>query len=323
MSFEYLISTDEIVKIERSAKVVKRTSLYEKGFSFQKYSRLLDLMQENGDIATNQATTEPVLSRLLLPSYLQTKKARVAILLGKYAEALMVMNCNEDDSFNRNFARKARFGRKSQKDHLNNFTAISTGSAKTRNNYPMHYQYTESQRDIVWVDKRDVSQLLTVPKKHGAIAGLQLKVSYDWKNIKGKLTQYYYPILYLSMNDDWDDLNEYINKKKDEGDPEFQKVRLLEMDDYSNELLEQLSFFEAQLVKLINGEISIKYLIDQSIAERETAIGHAISKLPKMESEYLISAEVLHEAKEREQRENDERIRKKLRDLGRYMLDNG
>jgi len=299
-----IIHGDEIVKVESTPKIVKRTSLFDRNFNFiGRSDLLLNLMQNYDDITIDQATTDPILNGLIWSNSIQSVRARVAILLGKYAEALMVMNCNENGSFNRHFARKARFGRKSPNDYLNNFTAIGTGSPETKAHYRMHYQYSESQRDVVWVDKRDVMQLLTVPKKHGAVAGLQLKVSYDWRNLKEKLTQYYYPILYLSMNNDWHDLNDYINRKKKDGDREYDKVTLLEMDSYSYDLLDTLHYFQGELINLINRKYTVRYLIEKAIAERQTAVGHAISKLPYAEQELLITAQTINEAREIHQRE--------------------
>jgi len=299
-----IIYNDEIVKIESSPKIVKRTSLFDRDFNFIGQTDLLiNLMQNHDDITIDQATTDPILNQLLLRRDTQTVKAKVAILLGKYAEALMVMSCNDSDSFNRHFARKARFGKKSSNDFLNNFTAIGTGSVRTKNDYPMHYQYSESQRDVVWVDKRDVIQLLTVPKKRGAVAGLQLKVSYDWRNLVGKITQYYYPILYLSLSNDWDELNDFINRKKKDRVPEYEKVCLLEIDGYSSDLLNNMYYFERELRNLIEGKYTIKYLIEKTIAEKETAIGHALSKLPNADHECLITAKSIDEAREIHRRE--------------------
>lgn len=314
------IHSDQIVKIESTNRIVKRTSFFEKDFCFiGKTDLLLNLMQEYEDITIDQATTDPILNSLLVRSDNQTIRSKVAFLLAKYAEALMVIYCNENDSFNRHFARKARFGRKSPNDFLDNFTAISTGSAKTKENYQMHYQYSESQRDIVWVDKRDVIQLLTIPKKHGATAGLQIKVSYDWKNLKSKITQYYYPILYFSMSNDWHELNDYINLKKDQ-DPNYEKVTLLPMDDYSNYLLNTLFFFQTHLINLIEGRCNIEYLIQKSIEERATAVGHALSKLPNVENECLIAAKTIQEAREINRREQ---ISSNLRRIALDILDRG
>jgi len=317
-----IIYDDQIVKIESSSSIIKRTSFFDKSFSFiHKTDLLLNLMQDYEDITIDQATTDPILNSLLFRSDIQTTKSKVAILLGKYAEALMVMNCNGNDSFNRHFARKARFGRKSPNDFLDNFTAISTGSPKTKENYRMHYQYSESQRDIVWVDKRDVIQLLTIPKKRGATAGLQIKVSYDWRNIKNKITQYYYPIIYFSMSNDWHLLNDYINSKKKEQDPNYDKVTLLEMDNYSYYLLDTLHYFKKQLVDLIEGRCSIKYIIEKSIDERETAIGHALSELPNAEYGCLIAAKTINEAKRIEQQEKKrEQIRNNLRRIALEII---
>lgn len=294
-----IIHNDKIVKIESSTRRIKTTSLFDRGFSFVgKTDLLINLMQEHGDITIDQATADPILNQLLYGSDLQSVKAKVAILLGKYAEALMVMTCNEKDNFNRHFARQARFGKTSPNAFLDNFVAIGTGATKTKDNYRMHYQYSESQRDVVWVDKRDVIQLLTIPRKRGAVAGLQLKVSYDWRNLKSKLTQYYYPILYFSMNNDWDDLNDYINLKKKDQVPEYDNVTLLKMDSYSLELLHTLFYFQKELTKLIVGTYSIEYLIDKAIAEKETAVGHALSKLPNAQDECLITANSIDEARE-------------------------
>ena len=293
-----IIHDDAIVKIERSTTNIKKTFLFGRGFSFVGQADLLmNMMQEHDDITIDQATADPILNQLLYGSDLQSVKSKVAILLGKYAEALMVMTCNQDDSFNRHFARKARFGKKSPNDYLNHFVAIGTGSAKTKDNYRMHYQYSESQRDIVWVDKRDVLQLLTIPKKRGAVAGLQLKVSYDWRNLKSKLTQYYYPILYFSMNNDWDDLNDYINQKKKDRVPEYDNVELVEMNSYTQELLQTLFYFEKQLTDLFERRCSITYLIDKAKAERQTAVGHALSKLQNAQDECLVTAHSSEEAR--------------------------
>lgn len=314
-----IIYTDQIVKIESTPRIIKRTSLFDKGFRFiDQTDILLNLMQEHGDITLDKATADPILNSLhLQKSDTQSTRSKVAILLGKYAEALMVMNCNQNDSFNRHFARKARFGNKSPNDFLNNFVAIGTGSTLTKANYRMHYQYSESQRDIVWVDKRDLLQLLTIPKRHGATAGLQIKVSYDWKSLKNKVTQYYYPILYFSMNDDWHELSDYIDIKKEEGDPDYEKVTLLPMDDYSDKILDMLYLFEDQLEKLIEGKITLKYLIEKSIEEKQTALGHALSRLPGSEHGCIISAKSIQEAREVEEIERKERFRANMREFMR------
>jgi len=100
-----IIYDDQIVKIESSSSIIKRTSFFDKSFSFiHKTDLLLNLMQDYEDITIDQATTDPILNSLLFRSDIQTTKSKVAILLGKYAEALMVMNCNGNDSFNRHLA---------------------------------------------------------------------------------------------------------------------------------------------------------------------------------------------------------------------------
>lgn len=316
-----LIEDSDLVKVEDTLRIVKRTDLIDRYFQFSRYSDLLfDVMNENGDIIINSNSQEPVFSSLhLLKSDRQTTRAKVAILLGKYAEAIMVMNCNGDDRFNRHFARIARGGQKraTTNNFLNNFTAISTGSHKTKREFRRHYQYSESQRDIVWVDNRDVGALLTRPRTRGDIAGIQLKVSYDWKNLKNSLTQYYYPILYFSMNDDWNDLNDYINQKKNDGFQDFDHVNLVPIDDYSNDVLETLEYFEYLLTELINGELSISYLIEQAKAEHKSAIGHAITGLFYTEDEILLTASALRavEREEEWRRQREEMRNTNLRDL--------
>jgi len=295
--YNRLIDDSDLVKFEDALGGVKRTDLIDRYFQFSKYcDTLIDLMNENGDILINGSTQEPVFNSLFFhKSARQNTRAKVAILLGKYAEAIMVMNCNGDDSFNRHFARIARGGQKraTKNKFLDNFTAISTGSQKTKRLFRRHYQYSESQRDIVWVDNRHLEELLTRPRKRGDIAGIQLKVSYDWKNLKNSLTQYYYPILYFSMSDDWNDLNDYINQMKNDGVRDFDHVELVPIDDYSNEVLKTLEYFEYLLTELINGELSIRYLIDQAQAENSSAIGHAITGLRSTEDEILLTSSVV------------------------------
>lgn len=318
---------NRLIRIETDNFLTKSTSLFEsKTIVKTHYNKLLQLMTNEGDILVTRA--DQSLSAGLQLSDKDTVHHKVSVLLGKYAEAIMVMQCNNHPSINRYFARIARLGRLSSNDYLNNFVAIGTGLYSTDNNpnYSHHHQPNERQRDIVWVDKRELLSLLTIPKKPGAIAGIQIKVSYNWRNVlKKDITRYRFPILYFDMNNDWDRLDGYIKQKKKDseitGDTKFNNINLVPKNEYTDAMEDILKWFEKKLIAIVEGKLTIEKLIEMARIEEDAALGHALTEMPKTEEQALILARSIKEAeKQRElEIEREKRVRNHIDDLARGL----
>lgn len=100
-------------------------------------------------------------------------------LLGKIAEAVLVRRCHEDAEINRSLISKARcVSRRQPLSFTNRYYAIGTGLLSTEKNNLKYYNPSEPQRDIEWVDDRDILLLKSGSTiSSGDIAGLQLKAS--------------------------------------------------------------------------------------------------------------------------------------------------
>ncbi|HFV4849480.1 TPA: hypothetical protein ACH9O7_004056, partial [Escherichia coli] len=130
-------------------------------------------------------------------------------ILGKIAEALIVEECEKNAKQNENWALLAKRYTPFT-DSLSNYKAVGTGLNYTKINYPTKYQPNDTQRDIVWIDKRDpLSQLLiSAPTSNSGIqAGIQVKVSANGLNYLSPMDfssrRYEVPIVYFDLNNDF------------------------------------------------------------------------------------------------------------------------
>ena len=267
------------------------------------YNTMVDFLISENHIGSNL--------QLLIVSGPNVHK-RAAQILGFLAEAVLVQQCNASPEINHYIANSARFAKRLNNAYVDRYTAIVTGLKSTENHplYYFHHQPHEKQTDVIWVDKRNARSLLMQPNTigfGGIPAGLQVKVSFDWKNVgyKPEFSKYGHPIMYFDMNNDWSYLNSYIQSKKTEFsfDPlsQWHQVHLIQPNEITEGIKQQLWWMYGKLVDLINGEITPKYLIDMAKAEGMSAVGAAITggeqliitKKAVQESEHILSMEEL------------------------------
>ena len=203
-------------------------------------------------------------------------------LLGKIAEAVIVKNCNSNEICNQKWFSKARLKHSNRKTSLN-VKAIGTGLLSTK------YNITDTQRDIVWIDKNNNYALMPErsTKISGAIAGLQIKVSYNYKNyiLKDIIdARYEVPIVYFDMNRDFYLLiDELLHRGI---------ITLLDINksiicarDIDLNAQKELDFYYNLLIHLLNGKIKIDELIqnpqnfgDENIL-KNAIIGSSLEKI--------------------------------------------
>jgi hypothetical protein len=197
-------------------------------------------------------------------------------IIGNLAEVLVVKYCNEYPEVNRALARYARLGVK-RTNFLDNFIAIGTGSKVTQSRYPFHYQPQDTQRDIIWVDKNDTSkQLACLGGSENSVkpAGLQIKASHDGQYIIHSISDYCYPILYFDLNDDWHTTKNALKSV-------HENATLIHPDEILCEIKKVLKTYFRLVINIIEGEISIQEIIQQSMYEGDTTLlaGLAISDI--------------------------------------------
>lgn len=208
-------------------------------------------------------------------------------LIGNIAESLVVKYCNEYPEINQTLAVYARLGARTHKS-LNDYLAIGTSLKHTQQNFAQHYNPNDTQRDIIWIDKRNPQQqLLCVGGKCNSSkpAGLQIKAGHDGINyVLPSISNYFYPILYFDINDDWGALYKAI---KNRGWP----FELINPDEISREIKNHLKGYFSIVVKLINKEITILDIIrhSQNSGDAVLSAGIALSNVHNNESIILPS----------------------------------
>lgn len=249
------------------------------------------------DICTSEGFIGSELEFLKRPN--TNTEEGVNYLLGKFAEALIVMKCNDIPEYNHFFAHEARLAQRTNNPFIDRFVAIGTGLQQTRIHplYNFHCQMNDQQRDIVWVNKRDVKSLLTVPNRSGYIAGLQIKVSSDWRYAYKKIKDYLMPMVYFDLNNDWHQLDATITREKalswDSGLTDWQHVHLVPQNDIVQEIKSDLLLFRQLLIKLVHNEISVQYIIDMAKYEGNANLGHAITSGFTPNSQIIVSKTAL------------------------------
>lgn len=244
------------------------------------------------------------LDLLLVRSNKMSLETQVSNLLGRLAEALLVKRCNENEEINRFFANTAREGHPTHPYAGKQFTAVGTGTRFTSNHpiYNIHYQPCDRQVDVIWVSKKDVKKLLQYPVPNvGISAGLQLKTGSDWYNVSRTITNYWHPVVYFDLANDWHRLNEYINNQKDINQwnqlSDWHQVKLVVPNDITEKIKYELLWFRNLLIDLLNNKVNVKYIVDMAKAENMFEIGHAITG-QKTHTQVLISELALSESEQ-------------------------
>lgn len=176
---------------------------------------------------------------------------------------------------NRLWASYARRGNKVAS--LDNYIAIGTGLATTKNKHITKYSPNDTQRDIIWVKKDEPMKELPMGAKHkgGYPVGLQIKVSRNKDHIVNSLkhSKYGVPVVYFDLKRDF---NQAAKKLHEEalyfGERNWELgVDLICGRDVSPELHDNLLQFLPLLDRLLEGKMELSDLLEE-IPEIDTAI---------------------------------------------------
>lgn len=156
---------------------------------------------------------------LILGVILQSDINRTAMqLLGRIAEAIIVRNCHRDCIINQRYFSIARKKRAKQKT-ADKFFALGTGLNYTKEKHPKHYNPSDTQRDIVWINDDDELALMKNQDKYSTtsakIAGLQIKATKNGiKYVLPDIIQdrYDVPIIYFDIEHDYQKILSKIYK---------------------------------------------------------------------------------------------------------------
>lgn len=196
-------------------------------------------------------------------------RADATRLIGSIAESLVVNLCNSSPEVNRTLGTYARFGQRPHKK-LDDYVAVATGSMRTKNNYPQHYNPCDTQRDIIWVEKDNTeNQLLCIGQNNGVSAkpaGLQVKASqHGVKYVLPSIQAYHYPVLYFDLNGDWGEVYKAVKER-------FSTATLINPDEIQGHIKNILKGYFDIVITLIRGEITIERVIEESRWKNHSAL---------------------------------------------------
>ncbi len=182
-------------------------------------------------------------------------------LIGSIAEALVVDFCNRHQDVNRTLGTYARFGRRESKA-LDDYVAVATGSMRTKRIFAQHYNPSDTQRDIIWVERDNTEHQLFCIRSGtslaGKPAGLQVKASHDGlKYVLPTLQDYHYPVLYFDLKDDWGAVKSAAMDRNP-------GCVFIHPDEIHAEIKHILKGYFQIVVALIRGEITLLEVIDEA-----------------------------------------------------------
>lgn len=167
--------------------------------------------------------------------------------LGRVAEAVIVKRCSESEDINYEMFCIAT-GKRAHRNKVKKFEAIGTGLIDTRISHNHHYNPTDTQRDIIFVNKDDIPALMSnATSLAGKYAGLQIKTSnevipYILRDVVN--VRYYVPIICLPVMDLMGSLwiDKKVNGKEDIIIVDIYDElirRIVENESYINKLIEK------------------------------------------------------------------------------------
>jgi len=220
------------------------------------------------DVLTNEQYIMTANDGSLGLKFIFTKNphADASKLMGSIAEALIVQECNNSPEVNRELAKHARGGSRIS-DKPDNYIAVATGSQLTNMNYPQFYNPSDTQRDIIWVDKNNTNYQLNsiatgTPSTSTKPAGLQVKTSHDYTYVMSNIKKYHYPVVYFDMNNDW---NLALNAIQEENNKTNSIVAsLVPYDGVLFHLKNRLINYFKIIYSIFNNEITLAKVIEQS-----------------------------------------------------------
>ncbi|HFG2057605.1 TPA: hypothetical protein ACGF4V_001848 [Vibrio cholerae] len=194
-------------------------------------------------------------------------------LIGSIAESLVVNLCNTYPEVNRTLGMYARFGQRPHKS-LDSYVAVATGSMRAKNYFRQHYNPSDTQRDIIWVEKdNSENQLLCIRSGSSSSAkpaGLQVKASHDGLNyVLPTIQNYHYPVLYFDLNGDWGSVQKAVHAQ-------FPNAVLINPDEIQHEIKHILRGYFDIIVALLRNEVSLEQVIRDSRYKGESMLSTGI-----------------------------------------------
>lgn len=193
-------------------------------------------------------------------------------LIGSIAESLVVNLCNKYPEVNRTLGMHARFGVRPHKK-LDDYIAVATGSIRTKNLFNQHYNPSDTQRDIIWVEKDNTeNQLLCIGSSSvsGKPAGLQVKASHDGVNyVLPTIQNYHYPILYFDLNGDWGAVKKAVMA-------EHPGSSVIHPDEIQHEIKHILKGYFDIVISLFRRETTIDRIIKEARYNGDSVLGSGI-----------------------------------------------
>lgn len=201
-------------------------------------------------------------------------------MLGKIAEAVLVRRCKDDEEINLNwlsFAARKKIKYKTSERCI----AIGTGLLSTKTEFPFRYNPTDTQRDVIWLDRESRQCVLMQGNNSvsGLEAGLQVKVSKNGVsyfldslvNIK-----YEVPVVYFDICDDYHVVAKKLYEKLPYGKivigEDFIQARAVD-----EEAFKEVLFYVEMVEALIAGRLSPDALINHKDVNDNPAIKSAIT----------------------------------------------
>ncbi len=225
----------------------------------------------------------------------ERRTGEVRILLGRLAEALIVKQCNQDVEMNRKWAKLAYRYEVGGVPNVDNYCAVGTGLVSTKNRYPTKYNPSDTQRDIIWVNKNDFLEELrrnsSSTSAGGYLAGLQVKVSKNLNYLYRQLTSKFYevPVVYFDLNRDFEKLSEKLRRDPNAfGGRQSWKigVNLICGRSISQEIHDTLEGFYQLLNAVLEGNLSLSDLVREDPSIGLAVAARSIEQPELYRSEY-------------------------------------
>lgn len=222
-------------------------------------------------------------NKLMIKTILELNLTRTAMkILGKIAESVIVRRCKEDEDLNRNWLSIARC-KKAKYKTAEKFMAVGTGLKSTQQLYPSIYNPSDTQRDIVWVDKEGMMAIIQKSSVAGMNAGLQVKVS---RNGMGYFFQdlcnmrYEIPVVYFDICNDYDKVaRELLINQRQFSKPnqniileeKFVKASAIDFKGY-----QEVCYYEDLVMALIQKRITPDQLLNHDIITQSKTLQNAL-----------------------------------------------
>ena len=199
-------------------------------------------------------------NKFVLKTILENSNITTMKLLGKVAEAVVVRRCRENLENNLTWLSIAR-KKSARVKTATKYIAYGTGLVDTQKKYPQKYNYSDPQRDIIWIGNQGKLALMKgSTTTSGLVAGIQIKVSRNGgAYILDDLIQnrYEVPLVYFDICNDFDNIANKLYKKG-KGQIvgyDFVQAKAIDYDAYS-----EVAYYEDLVRAIVTGKLTIEDL---------------------------------------------------------------